>query len=171
LTQLEAGTPGQIIVGAADTGVLTDTAMTGDVTMANTGVTTLNAAHQEQILHVAVEDLGVGADIAGRSIYVHPRANTLQSIGILTQDAPAGVDNDNTVVITLTDDADNVIVTKTYNEASQPPSSDYADLGALDGTHKALAATEHVKLTVTQGGTADMPAFQLVFVTVPTNAA
>ena len=88
----------------------------------------------------------------------------------MTQGAPAGIDNSNTCVIAVKDDAGNTIVTKTYNTATQPPSSDYEDLGALDGTHKVLTAAEHLTLSVTQGATADMPAFVLILVWEPTNA-
>lgn len=171
VTQLEGLADGQVVVGvdgtAANNAKVT---VTGDVTMANTGVATLNAAHQEQLLHLAVEDLTAGADITDRPIFVHPRANTLTSVGILTQGAPVGVDDDNTAVVTLKDDAGNTIVAKTYNTGTQPPTSDYEDLGALDGTHKALSAGEHVTLSVAQGATANLPAFQLIVRTVPTNA-
>lgn len=122
------------------------------------------------IVQVPVENLAAGDDIAALPVFVHPRANTIQSIGILTKGAPAGVDDGNTAVVTLKDDAGNTIVTKTYNTGTQPPSADYEDLGALDGTHKVLAAGEHVTLTVDQGATADLPAFDLIIVTVPTNA-
>ncbi|MEP0848607.1 MAG: DUF2190 family protein [Phycisphaerae bacterium] len=117
---------------------------------------------EEQVTLVAVEDLGAGADISARPVFVSPDAVELVSVGILTQGAPAGVDDANTAVIALKDDAGNVIVSKTYNTANQPPSSDFADLGALDPTHKVLAASEHVTLDVTQGTTANMPAFLLV---------
>ena len=99
------------------------------------------------------------ADISARPIFDHPRAGTLVSAGILTQGSPAAIDDSNTCVVALKDDAGNTIVTKTYNTGTQPPSSDYEDLGALDGTHKALTAAEHVTLDVTQGANADMPAF------------
>jgi len=168
---VEALASGQIIVGvdgtAANNAKVT---VTGDITMANDGVTTLNAAHNELLVIIPVEDLAAGADLTDVEIFVHPRACTVKSIGILTQGAAVDVDDANTVVIVLADDADNTIVTKTYDTAGQPPSSDYADLGTLDVTHKILTAAEHVTLTVTQGATADMPAFSVVMVVEPTNA-
>lgn len=107
-----------------------------------------------------VEDLGAGVDIANRPIFVNPKAVTINSIGILTQGAPAGVDDSNTAVIEIKDDAANSLVSKTYNTATQPPSSDYADLGNL--SNASLAAGEHLNLNVTQGATANMPAFGIV---------
>lgn len=117
---------------------------------------------EEQVTLIAVEDLGAGADITGRPIFVAPNAVELVSVGILTQGAPAGVDDANTALVRLKDDAGNIIVAKTYNTATQPPTSDYADLGTLDATHKVLAAAEHVTLDVVQGTTANLPAFTLV---------
>ena len=145
-------------------------AVSGDATLAANGTLTLNAAHAEQLVLVAVEDLAAGADISARPIFVHPRACTLVSAGILTQGSPAGIDDSNTCVVAIKDDAANTIVTKTYNTGTQPPSSDYEDLGALDGTHKVLTAAEHVTLDVTQGASADMPAFVVVLRFEPANA-
>jgi len=161
-------TAGRILVADGDS--YEDQAVSGDATLAGTGAVTLNDAHAEQAVRIAVENLAAGADIADRPVFVHPRAVTLVSVGILTEGAPAGVDDGNTVVLTVADDADNTIVTKTYNTGTQPPTNDYEDLGALNATHKVLQAGEHVTLTVTQGATADMPAFSVVIRYIPTNA-
>jgi hypothetical protein len=171
VTKLEGLADGKILVGVDGTGANNaKVSLSGDMTMTNAGVVTLNAAHAEQIVILPIADLAAGVDISAIPLFVHPRANTLQSIGILTHGAPAGVDDANTAVILVADDAAHAIVTKTYNAGAQPPTSDYADLGALDGTHKILTAGEHLLLSVTQGATANMPAFDLVLVTVPTNA-
>lgn len=112
---------------------------------------------------IAVENLGAGADIADRPIFVVPDAAvTIQSIGILTQGAPSGVDDSNTSVFTLKDDAGNTIVTKTYNTGTQPPTNDYESLGSISGTHGVLTAAEHVTLSITNGSTADLPALSVV---------
>jgi len=108
-----------------------------------------------------VEDLGAGVDISNRPIFVNPEAVTINSIGILTQGSPAGVDDSNTVVIALKDDASNSIVSKTYDADPQPPSSDYEDLGSLSA-HASLAAGEHLLLDVIQGATANLPVFGIV---------
>jgi len=163
--------------GDAGTGAATGTAA-GNVSMgyalADAGATdttvrtvlqsnaALNAEDTEQLAIIPVEDLAANGDIAARPIFVHPRAVTLTSLGILTEGSPAGVDDDNTAVIAVADDASNAIVSKTYNTAAQPPDTDYADLGALDATHKVLAAEEHITLSVTQGTTADLPAFSVI---------
>lgn len=172
VTKLEGLADGEIIVGTDGTGANNDkVTVTGDVTMAKTGVVTLNAAHAEQLVYVPITNLGAGDDIANLPLFAHPRANTLQSIGILTSGSPAGVDDDNTVVIAVKNANGDTIVTQTYNTGTQPPDGDFADLGALDGDYTGLAAGEAATLSVTQGATANMPAFTLVITTVPTNAA
>ena len=111
-----------------------------------------------ELIHV--EDLGAGSDISNRPVFVNPKAVTLNSIGILTEGAPAGIDDSNTAVVLVKNDADDTVVSKTYNTANQPPSSDYEDLGTL--TNTSLSARQHLTLSVTQGTAANMPAFSLV---------
>ena len=107
-----------------------------------------------------VEDLGAGDDITNRPIFVSAQAVTINSIGILTEGAPAGVNDANTAVILVEDDASNALVTKTYDTSPQPPSSDYEDLGSI--SNASLVAGEHLMLSVTQGAAANMPAFQII---------
>ena len=113
-----------------------------------------------RVEHVHVEDLGAGSDISNRPIFVNPKAVTLNSIGILTEGSPAGIDDSNTAVVLVKNEDEDTVVSKTYNTANQPPDADYEDLGTL--TNPALAAGEHLTLSVTQGTTANMPAFSLV---------
>lgn len=111
---------------------------------------------------IAVENLAAGADIAARPCFISPVASVISEIGILTLGASAGVDDSNTAVIAITDAAGNSIVSKTYNTANQPPDAAYASLGTVSATHGILTAGEVVKVAVTQGTTADLPAFFLV---------
>ena len=122
----------------------------------------INAAKEEQSVSIAIEDLVAGADITDRPVYAPQRIATLFAVGILTQGAPAGIDNANTCVCVLKDGDGNAIVTKTFNTANQPATSGYSDLGTLHATNKTLAANEAVTFSVTQGATADMPAFLLI---------
>lgn len=107
-----------------------------------------------------VEDLAAGADLLNIPIFANPKAVTINSIGILTQGAPVGVDDTNTSVLLIEDDASNVVVTKTYDADPQPPTSDYEDLGAL--TNNFLNAGEHLMLSLTNGATANWPAFTII---------
>jgi len=170
VTKLEGLAAGAVLVGVDGTGANNAKVVpSGDATMSAAGVVALNAAHEEQLVQVPVEALAAGVDIAARPVYAHPRASTLVSAGILTQGAPTcgGAD---TIVVALKDGAGNTIVTKTYNAGAPPPTSDYADLGALNGTYKSLDALELVTLSVTQSAGAIMPAFALIIRAVPTNA-
>lgn len=131
------------------------------------GVTRL--AHQAL---VAVEDLAAGADVAARAVFKAPSTGAvLTAAGLLMQGASAGVDDANTAVVAIADGAGNAIVSKTYNTATQPPAANaYGSLGSLDAVHQVLAADEIVTLAVTQGPTADLPAFLLVLEWHPSQA-
>jgi len=145
--------------------------VSGDATIASTGVVTINAAHAEQVILVPIAALGAGADLSALTMAAHPRANTLVSLGYLSGgDGDFGtIDDAQTSVFGVTDGT-NTIVTKTYNTGTQPTANALNDLGALDGTHKVLAAGEILKLAITNGTTAKTPAGYLVIRTIPTNA-
>lgn len=111
----------------------------------------------------AIEDLGAGVDIADRVLMFAPSGLdiTLTNVSIIPLGSAAGVDDANTAVITLTDGS-NTIVEKTYNTGTQPPAENaIGDLGALDATYKVLSAGEKLHLAVTNGATANLPAFML----------
>lgn len=145
--------------------------LSGDATLASTGVVTLNAAHAEQTVLIPIAALDAGADLAAAIQFAHPRAVTLVSVGYLAAGSDFGtVDDSNTSVFAVTDGASNSIVSKTYNTGTQPTASALNDLGALDGTHKVLTAGETVSLAITNGATAKTPAGFLVIRYIPTNA-
>lgn len=109
---------------------------------------------------VQVEDLAAGVSILNRPIFANPKAVTINAIGILTEGASTGVDDTNTSVILIEDDASNALVTKTYDADPQPPDSDYEDLGAL--SNNSLNAGEHLMLSLTNGTTANWSAFTII---------
>ena len=114
----------------------------------------------EGSMQYQIEDLAVGVDITDRPIFSRAYAYEFTKASIITEGTPAGIDDSNTCVITLKNGAGTTIVTKTYNTATQPPTSDSADLGALSVT--SVAAYDIVTLTVTQGATANLPPFSIV---------
>jgi len=111
---------------------------------------------------IPVADLAAGADIATVNSFISMLASEIEEIGIMTKGTPAGIDDSNTAVIAVADLAANVIVSKTYDTANQPPDEAYESLGALDATHKVLTAGEIVTLAVTQGAAANLPAFDVI---------
>jgi hypothetical protein len=114
---------------------------------------------------VKIEDLAADADIAARAEFCAPAVGAeLVKIGVIAQGSAAGVDNANTAVIVISDAAGNTIVSRTYNTGTPfPAASVYDDLGALDSTHRILTANEVVRIAVTQGTTANLPAFLVLF--------
>jgi len=121
---------------------------------------TIKTVGRRPIAMVEVENLAVGSDISSRPIFASHYAATLTYIGIMTKGTPAGIDDSNTVVLTIANGAGTTIVTKTYNTATQPPTSDFADLGTLAIT--AFTADDYLTLTLTCGTTANMPAFTII---------
>ena len=115
---------------------------------------------KEGVMQYQVEDLAAGADITARPILSRAYDFTFSKASILLEGASAGIDDANTCVITLANQAAQTIVTKTYNTATQPTASDYNDLGALSIT--SIVAGDIITLTVTQGATANMPAFSVI---------
>lgn len=107
-----------------------------------------------------IPNLAAGSDLTSHTFYASFYAWTMTRIGILTHGSPTGIDDSNTVVITVVNELAQTLITKTYNLATQPPSSAFADLGTLAVT--AFNASGYLKITVTQGTTADMPAFAIV---------
>ena len=115
------------------------------------------------ILNYQVEDLAMGADIADRVIFFAPTGidATIVSASIIPQGDDAGVDDTNTCVIKLSDGT-NTIVEKTYNESvGFPDAAAEGSLGTLDEDYVGLAAGEKLYLSVTNGATANPPAFML----------
>lgn len=115
---------------------------------------------KDGVMKYQVENLAAGSDITTRPIFTRAYDWTFSKASILTQGTPAGIDNANTVVLTLKNGAGSTIVAKTYNTATQPPTNDANDLGALSITE--IDALDIVTLTVTCGATANMPLFSIV---------
>lgn len=163
-----AYTAGKILVADGDS--YEEVAVSGDATLASTGAATLNDAHAEQTAYVPVADLAAGADLSSVLVWAHPRACTLVSVGFFSAGSFGTVDDGNTAVFAVVDGADNAIVSKTYNTATQPSVTAINDLGALSATHKVLTASEGIKLAITNGASAATPAGLLVVRYIPTNA-
>ncbi|MDR7869183.1 MAG: DUF2190 family protein, partial [Sporomusaceae bacterium] len=110
-----------------------------------------------------VEDLDAGADITARKLLTVPTGcnYTLVSASITGKDDAAGIDGDNTAVITLTDGT-NTIVTKTFDATTAFPAANTpTSLGALNATHKVLDAAESLTMTAVNGTAANLPPFDL----------
>jgi hypothetical protein len=123
----------------------------------------LAATAKTHILNYQIEDLAANADIADRPIFEVPAGfvATVTGAVIISQGTAAGVDGSNTCVVKLTD-ATNTIVEYTMDgDPAFPADGASASLGTPDETHKVMAAGEKLEVSVTNGTTANPPAFML----------
>ena len=132
----------------------------------------LDASARMHILPVHIDALSAGVDLTDHSLFVVPadHAITLTKASIVSNGTAAGIDDSNKCVILLEDSSSNAIVTKEFDSSPAfPAKGTEVDLGALDGTHKILAAGEKLYLSVTNGTTAAPPAFllQLTYTIAP----
>jgi hypothetical protein len=150
-----------------------DAVETAKIKDANVTPAKLSAAAGARILSYQVEDLAAGADIAGRVIFAAPTGVdvTMVSAAIIPQGAAAGIDDGNKCVIALTDGTNTIVSAEFDANPAFPAAAAVTDLGALDGTHKVLSAGEKLYLSVTDGTTANPPAFMLQIVYNVTDAA
>lgn len=115
----------------------------------------------KEVISYQVEDLGAGADIDTRPIFVVPVGFTftITAAAILPQAASAGIDDANTAAVSV-EKGGVAIASKTFDTANQPAAKGaVTDLGAIVGG--VLAAGDVVQLSVTQGAAANLPALML----------
>ena len=135
----------------------------GSLAAASVTPAKMSATANTRFLSIPIEDLAANGDITARAVFAVPTGltATLVKASIIMQGSAAGVDDANTCVIALTDGT-NTIVSKTYNTATAMPAANAeGDLGALNATHKVLAAGERLHFTVTNGTAANPPAMVL----------
>lgn len=128
-------------------------------------------AADTRVLYYQPEALVAGADLALRYFFQVPSGMkaTIVKASVISQGAAVGIDDSNTVVLTI-NNGSNAIVTKTYNSTvTFPLTRESGDLGALSSTYKVLTAGSFLGFTVTQGATADLPlfAFQVEYTLTP----
>lgn len=109
----------------------------------------------------AVEDLAAGADIAARGLYQAQAAETVVDARVVPFGTGAGIDAGNSSVITLrniTEGVDIATVTQTAAFTANTPVA-----LAITAANADVAASDVLGLVVTNGATADTPAFVLQF--------
>lgn len=111
-------------------------------------------------LSVLVPQQGAGVDFSGRPVFSCPNVGRIQSVGLLFNGAPVGIDDTNTAVVTIKDGGGNTIATKTYNTATQPPTDAYDSLDAA--LNEAFGAGAVWTMDLTQGATANMAELYVV---------
>jgi hypothetical protein len=116
------------------------------------------AAADHQLVQYVVENLAAGVDLADVIMYAVPHGYTatLLAARIISQGTPAGIDDANTCVINIENGATSM-AGKTYNTANAFPTN---GIGTLTLTANTGALEDQVvTLSVTNGATADPPAF------------
>ncbi len=142
------GTDSKIVTAIAD-----DT-----VTLAKLATTA-----KKQVFSYKVEDLAADADISTRAILEVPTGLvfTITAAKLISNGTAAGIDDSNTCVVSILNGT-NAIATVTYNATTAFPAENVSgSLGTLSATYKVLSAGEKLHFTVTNGTTANPPAFQL----------
>lgn len=132
----------------------------------------LDAGARQHIYMYQVEGLQAGADIADRVIFAVPPGvdATLISVSIAAQGAAAGIDDDNKCVVALTDGTNSIVSAEYKVDPAFPAAAAVASLGELAADYKVLSAGEKLYLSVTNGATANPPAFLLQVVYTVANA-
>ena len=124
----------------------------------------LDAGARAHILPVQIPALAANVDMADFSILVVPASHaiTLTKVSIVSNGTAVGIDDSNKCTLLVEDSSSNAIVTKEFDtDPAFPALGTAVDLGALDATHKILAAGEKLFFSVTNGTTAATPAFLL----------
>jgi hypothetical protein len=111
---------------------------------------------------IAVENLASGADIINRPIFSPDQNITITRLKLLFQGVASGITDTYPAVITIKNNDGDIIATKTYDTANQPPTNDVDDLTAvLDSDYVDVDTSDFITLTVSQGASANLPAFMI----------
>lgn len=143
--------------------ILADAVTTVKILNANVTPEKLTAIANTRVFSYQVADLGAGADITTRAIFEAPAGATLTITGakIISQGTAAGIDDSNTCVVSILNGTNSIASITFDTDPAFPAENVSASLGALNGTYKVLAAGEKLHLVVTNGTTANPPAFML----------
>jgi hypothetical protein len=142
----------------------TDAVETAKIKDKNVTLAKLADTAKTNILTYQVEDLDAGDDITNRVIFEVPAGLAIKVLTakIIPQGNAEGIDDSNTCVIKLSDGA-NTLVEKTYDlDPAFPAASEAASLGTINTDYDDLTAGDKIYLSVTNGSTANPPAFMLI---------
>jgi hypothetical protein len=156
-----------LVIGTLKLGVGAGTAITATAAEINklAGLTTTAdqiAAAPLHIITVPVANLSADADVADVPIFVVPTGYkfTITSAYVISQGTAAGIDDDNTCVVSVKTGA-TAIATETFDEEVAFPDSGNAITLTLDDENNEVDAEGVITYSVTNGTVADPPAFIL----------
>ena len=149
------------ITGLTTTAKTTAVAAINEIDASVTAAEALLASSLSQVLSFQIDALTAGTDIAGQVLAAVPTGYSfvIQSLDIISNGAPAGVDAANTCVVVVKNQA-LTVASKTYDNVSGfPEDNAVSNLGTI--ANATVAAASAVSLFVTNGVTAATPKFIL----------
>lgn len=117
----------------------------------------------KNVMNFQIPDLAAGADITGRSLFQVPDGFVfeVESAWIVPHGDDAGIDANNTSVLTLKNGS-NTVVSETFDGTTLWPNDEvFYNLGTLDTTYTTVDELAKVSLAVTNGTTANLPQFDV----------
>lgn len=167
-SSIEVGTNGKAVTNTSGVGIgiaLTGAASAGSVVtvkMLNTSITNGVDAPLVQTFAYTAADLDAGADITDAIIGVVPAgyAATVADAQVISTGAAAGVDAENTSVVTL-EVGSTKFAEVTFDATNAFPAAGVAEAIPLIPAAVELEAGSVLLLTVTNGATANLPVFMV----------
>lgn len=111
------------------------------------------------IMNYITDDLGAGVDQDHKPMLVVPTGMvlTVTSAYMIPLGAGAGIDDGNNCIVGISDGTNSIAAIAYDSDPGFPAENSVNSLGALDGTHKILAAGEKLCVSITNGATANPP--------------
>lgn len=165
-SKVASNADGKAIVATGDTHVgiaFSDASTSGTIiavkflSCTGIGVDGADGKNVQTILYTAA-DLDAGADLADVSIGIPAGDGTIVDVSVISGGSAAGVDNANTSVFELKVGS-TTMASFTFNTANAFPAAGVAK--ALTVAEDALTAGDVLKLSVTNGATANLPVFMV----------
>lgn len=118
------------------------------------------AAIKKSVIY-QVEDVNAGVDIANRALTKFPLNTTIQTVTLISQGTPAGIDASNTASINV-NDGTNIIASKVFNDTILfPDGQGNSTALTLNSTNAAQALGNILYFNATQGTTANATAYMI----------
>jgi hypothetical protein len=142
----------------------TDAVETEKIKDKNVTLAKLADTARTNILTYQVEDLDANTGIVDRVIFEVPERLAIKVLTakIIPQGNAENIDDSNTCVIKLSNGAHTLVEATYKQDPAFPNAADATSLGAIDTDHEDLAAGGKLYLSVTNGFTANPPAFMLI---------
>lgn len=163
--EVQSDANGKAITKAAGLGLgvaMTAAAATGVIIAVKIpGIGATGDATIKKTIEYKVEDLAAGADIADIPFFVVPTGYTfvVTEVEIISQGTPADIDDSNTCVVLVEEGSDQVVAETFDTTTAFPAAGTKHAMGTV--TNGSRVAGDVLTISVTNGATADPPAFMV----------